>query len=226
MLSFAKTLCQHFGVVVVLIALAVPCGANAECDLTIARLKYGGGGDWYANPSSLPNLLRALQRQTTLKICDSVATVHLLDERLFQFPFLYMTGHGMVRFSAAERLRLRSFLTNGGFLWADDNYGMDKSLRQELRALFPENPLVEVPATHPIYSAHHRLPGLPKIHEHDGEPARGMGIFFENRLVIFYSFSSDIGDGMENLDVHNDTPDAHELALKMGVNIVAWFLQR
>lgn len=212
----------------VLFAGAVVCvfawgGAAGECEFTLARLQYGGGGDWYANPSSLPNLVEAIGKRTEIPICDTVATVSIMDESLFRYPFIYMTGHGNVRLCNAERVRLRRYLENGGLLWADDNYGMDKSLRRELAALFPENPLTELPDTHPIYRSKYRLPGLPKIHEHDGEPARGLGIFFDNRLVVFYSYSSDIGDGMEDMHVHNDGAELHELALKMGVNVVAWF---
>jgi hypothetical protein len=150
--------------------------------------------------------------------------VELLDERLLRFPLVYMTGHGNVHFSPDEQVRLRAYLEAGGFLWADDNYGMDQSLRREFKALFPSNPLQPVPRDHAIYSSVYRLPGLPKIHEHDGSPAQGLGIFVKNRLVVFYTFSSDIGDGMEDLDVHNDGPELHEQALRMGVNIVAWFL--
>jgi hypothetical protein len=194
------------------------------CELTIARFKYGGGGDWYANPSSLPNLVAAVKQRTAVPLCDTVATVELLDERLLRFPFIYMTGHGNVHFSPDEQVRLRAYLEAGGFLWADDCYGMDQSLRRELKALFPTNPLQVVPRDHAIYSSVYRMPGLPKIHEHDGSPAQGLGIFVKNRLVVFYTFSSDIGDGMEDLDVHNDGPELHEQALRMGVNIVAWFL--
>jgi len=196
-----------------------------DCELTIARLQYDGGGDWYANPSSLPNLVNAVEKRTDIPICDSVATVKIMDDNLFRYPFIYMTGHGNVHFTNAERVRLRKYLENGGFLWADDNYGMDKSLRREMAALFPENPLVEVPRTHAIYTSKYKLPGLPKIHEHDGKPAQGLGIFFNNRLVVYYSYSSDIGDGMEDLDVHKDGQKLHELALKMGVNIISWFFE-
>jgi hypothetical protein len=195
------------------------------CDFTIARLHYEGGGDWYANPSSLPNLVSFVRKRTAIPICDTVATISINDEKLFRYPFIYMTGHGNVVFSPAERIRLRNFLAGGGFLWADDNYGMDKSFRREMAALFPENPLTDVPSDHPIYSSTFKLPGLPKIHEHDGEPARGLGVFFDNRLVVFYSYSSDIGDGMEDLHVHNDGEELHEAALKMGVNIVSWFFE-
>ena len=194
-----------------------------NCQFTIARLHYKGGGDWYANPSSLPNLVKAVKERTKIPICDSIATIEILDDNLFRYPFLYMTGHGNVHFTHSERVRLRKYLENGGFLWADDNYGMDKSFRKEMAALFPENPLVIVPKNHGIYKSKYRLNGLPKIHEHDGKPAQGLGIFFNDQLVIFYSYSSDIGDGMEDLDVHNDGKELHDLSLKMGVNIVTWF---
>jgi hypothetical protein len=195
-----------------------------DCELTIARLKYGGGGDWYANPSSLPNLAKAVKERTRIAVCDTVATVEPADGRLFRYPFVYMTGHGNIHFTHDERLHLRRYLEGGGFLWADDNYGMDESFRREIAALFPEHSLVPVPHSHPIYSSRYRLPGPPKIHEHDGEPAQGLGIFFDDRLVIFYTYSADVGDGMEDLDVHDDGPEIHELALKMGVNIIAWFM--
>jgi hypothetical protein len=198
--------------------------AKNPCELTIAVLKYGGGGDWYANPSSLPNLIAAVRERTVVPVCDTVATVEIMDDNLFRFPFLYMTGHGNVHFTEAERLRLRKFLAGGGFLWADDCYGMDKSFRREMSSLFPENPLAPVAGGHPIYKSKYALPGLPKIHEHNGDPAQGFGIYFNNRLVVYYSYSSDIGDGMEDLTVHNDGPKLHELALEMGINIIVWFL--
>ncbi|MFP4417627.1 MAG: DUF4159 domain-containing protein [Fibrobacterota bacterium] len=200
-------------------------GYTQSCELTIARLHYEGGGDWYANPSSLPNLAHAVRAQTSLPVCDTIAEVRIMDEDLFRYPFLYMTGHGNFSMSNAERIRLRNFLINGGFLWADDNYGLDKSFRREMEKLFPENPLVELPSDHTIYSSVHRLKGLPKIHEHDGEPAQGFGIFFDKRLVVYYTYSTDIGDGMEDVHVHDNGKDLHELALKMGVNVVGWFFE-
>jgi hypothetical protein len=206
------------------VALAV-CGPACACEFTLARLQYGGGGDWYANPSSLPNLVREARGRTGIDICDTIATVQIMDDRLFSYPFLYMTGHGNVRLTNEERVRLRQYLAGGGFLWADDNYGMDESFRRELKALFPEHPLTRVPSTHPIYSAQYRLAGLPKIHEHDGDPAQGWGVFFGDELVLYYSFSSDIGDGMEDLDVHDDGPALHEQALRMGLNVLLWFLK-
>jgi hypothetical protein len=208
---------------ITLSAITITAAKN-PCELTIAVLKYGGGGDWYTNPSSLPNLVAAAHERTTVPVCDTVATVEIMDDRLFRYPFLYMTGHGNVHFTEAERLRLRKFLTGGGFLWADDCYGMDKSFRREMAALFPENPLAPIPGVHPIYKSKYALPGLPKIHEHNGDPAQGFGIYFNNRLVVYYSYSSDIGDGMEDLAVHNDGPKLHELALEMGINIIVWFL--
>ena len=197
-----------------------------NCEFSITRLHYSGGGDWYANPSSLFNLAKAVRERTAVALCDSIPSTTLHDPGLFHHPFLYMTGHGNVRFTPRERIRLRAFLIGGGFLWADDNYGMDSSFRREMAALFPENPLTPLPANHPIYSSYYTLPGLPKIHEHDGTPAQGWGIYFEQRLVVFYTYSSDIGDGMEDLQVHNDGEKLHELALKMGVNVVVWFLNQ
>ncbi len=197
--------------------------AFGQCSFTLARLKYGGGGDWYNGPSSLPNLAKAVAAETTIPICDTVAVVEIMDDRLFSYPFIYMTGHGNVHFTARERLRLRSYLIGGGFLLANDDYGMDTAFRREMRALFPENPLVEVPAAHPVYSKVHKLPGLPKIHVHDGLPAKGYGIFWEGRLIVYYAFSSDIGDGMEDPGTYHDRPELHRAALDMGVNIVAWF---
>jgi hypothetical protein len=194
-----------------------------QCDLTLARLKYDGGGDWYNGPSSLPNLISEVRARTALPLCDTAAVVEVMDDRLFNYPFLYMTGHGNVHFTNAERLRLRAFLIGGGFLFANDDYGMDTSFRREMKALFPENPLVEVPAVHPVYSSVVRLPGMPKVHVHDGLPAQGLGIFWEGRLVVFYAFSADIGDGMENAEVYHDRDELRRAALDMGVNIVAWF---
>jgi hypothetical protein len=210
-------------IVLFVLAFIFPVRAGNKCELTIAVLKYGGGGDWYANPSALPNLIAAVRERTQIPLCDTPAVVEIMDEKLFRYPLLYMIGHGNVHFTESERLKLRKYLVGGGFLWADDCYGMDKSFRREMSALFPENPLVPVPGSHPIYKSKYALPGLPKIHEHNGDPAQGLGIFFNNRLVVFYSYSSDIGNGMEDLAVHNDGPKLHELALEMGINIIVWF---
>ncbi len=194
--------------------------AAAQSSLTIGRLHYDGGGDWYANPSSLPNLLEAISARTTLPAAARERVVALKDADLWQLPYLYMTGHGNVRFSDAELGTLRRYLLQGGFLHADDNYGMDESFRREMVRLFPDRPLIEVPLDHPIYHLVYEFPkGIPKIHEHDGKPAQGFGIFLDGRLMVFYSYQSDLGDGWEDPDVHNDPPDKHETALRMGVNL-------
>ena len=193
------------------------------CQLTIARLRYGGGGDWYTGPSMLPNLARAARERTNLPVCDSAAVVEISDQRLFHFPFLFMTGHGEVRFTPQERVRLRKYLIGGGFLWADDNYGMDRAFRREMNALFPENPLTPIPSNHPIFNSLYKLPGLPKIHEHDGTPAQAFGIFFEGRMIVLYTFSSDIGNAMEDPHIHRIDADRRELGMRMGINVLSWF---
>jgi hypothetical protein len=201
------------------------CPAAAPEGFTIAQLKYRGGGDWYANPTALPNLLRAVRERTDIEVADRPATVSLEDEDLFLYPMIHMTGHGRVVFSDTEAATLRRYLERGGFLWADDNYGMDRYLREQLDRVLPGAPLVELPFDHEIYHSFYDLPsGLPKIHEHDGGPPHGYGAFLDGRLVVFYSFNTDIGDGLEDAEVHNDPPEKHEAALKMGVNIVAYAL--
>ncbi|HEV8612149.1 MAG TPA: DUF4159 domain-containing protein [Gemmatimonadales bacterium] len=198
-------------------------GAHAQTPLTIGRLHYDGGGDWYANPSSLPNLLQAIGTRTRLPVTAREKTVTLSEAELWQVPYLYMTGHGNVRWSDAELVILRRYLQQGGFLHADDCYGMDESIRRELARLFPERPLVEVPLDHPIYHLIYQFPqGIPKIHEHDGKPAQGFGIFLEGRLVVYYSYQSDLGDGWEDFEVHRDPPEKHEAALRMGVNLFVY----
>jgi Domain of unknown function (DUF4159) len=191
--------------------------------LTIGRLHYEGGGDWYANPSSLPNLLTAVKSRTTLRVASSEKVVTLSDDELWTVPYLYMTGHGNVHWSERDLATLRRFLQQGGFLHADDNYGMDASIRRELARLFPGEPLVQVPLDHPIYHLVYDFPrGLPKIHAHDGKPAQGFGIFLDGRLVVYYSYQSDLGDGWEDPQVHNDPADKREAALRMGVNLFAY----
>jgi hypothetical protein len=191
--------------------------------LTIGRLHYPGGGDWYANPSSLPNLLAAIRTRTGLRVSSEERVVALTDDELWNVPYLYMTGHGNVRFSEPELATLRRWLRQGGFLHADDNYGMDESLRRELARLFPDQELVEVPLDHPVYHMVFEFPrGIPKIHEHDGKPAQGFGIFLDGRLAVYYSYQSDLGDGWEDPDVHHDPPEKREAALRMGVNLFAY----
>jgi hypothetical protein len=192
----------------------------AQTPLTIGRLHYDGGGDWYANPSSLPNLLAAIGARTTIPVAPREKVVTLADSDLWTLPYLYLTGHGNVRFSEPELAILRRYLQQGGFLHADDNYGMDPSIRRELQRLFPDRPLVEVPLDHPVYRVRYPFPqGIPKIHEHDGKPAQGFGIFLDGRLVVYYSYQTDLGDGWEDPDVHRDPPDKREAALRMGINL-------
>lgn len=200
-------------------------GSPDPTRLTIARLHYEGGGDWYANPSSLPNLLARIGSDTRLRVAPREATVTPLSPDLYDYPYLYMTGHGNVAFSEAELRALRRYLLSGGFLHADDNYGMDESFRREIRRLFPDKQLLAVPVDHPIYRILHPMPdGLPKVHEHDGLPAEGLGIFHEGRLIVFYSYQSDLGDGWEDPDVHDDPQDIRERALRMGVNLFVFAL--
>ncbi|MBY0492198.1 MAG: DUF4159 domain-containing protein [Gemmatimonadaceae bacterium] len=191
--------------------------------LAIARLQYEGGGDWYANPSSLVNLIKAIAERTSLPIERTEAKVKLTDSALFDYPFLHMTGHGDVKFSDAEVKRLREYVTRGGFLHADDNYGLDESFRKEIARVFPDRPMVEVPLSHPIYHLVYDLPGgVPKIHEHDGKPAKGYGIFIGNRLAVYYTFSADLGNGWEDVGTYADPPALHESALRMGINLFTY----
>ncbi|MBV9881337.1 MAG: DUF4159 domain-containing protein [Gemmatirosa sp.] len=192
--------------------------------LTVARLQYDGGGDWYANPSSLPNLLAAIRDRTSLPVEKEEARVRLTDDRLWDYPYLHMTGHGNVHFSDDELARLREYVQRGGFLHADDNYGLDESFRREIARAFPDRPLVEVPLSHPIYHVVYDFPrGLPKVHEHDGKPPRGYGIFVGSRLAVFYTHECDLGNGWEDIGTYpGDPPEIHEAALRMGVNLFVY----
>jgi len=206
-----------------LVSLVGATVARAQAPLTIGRLHYDGGGDWYANPSSLPNLLKAVGERTALVTAPRETAVRLTDEELWDIPYLYMTGHGNVRFSDAELGILRRWLSQGGFLHVDDNYGMDESIRRELRRLFPDQELMDVPLDHPVYRLVYPFPrGIPKIHEHDGKPAQGLGLFLDGRLVVFYSYETDLGDGWEDPEVHRDPAEKREAALRMGVNLFAF----
>ncbi|MEO7712056.1 MAG: DUF4159 domain-containing protein [Gemmatimonadaceae bacterium] len=203
-------------------ALPLTAGRRAPA-LTVARLQYDGGGDWYANPSSLPNLLAAIRERTSFKPDRAEVRVTIMDERLWDFPFLHLTGHGNIKLTDEEVVRLREYLLRGGFLHADDNYGLDESFRRELARVFPDRPLVDVPLSHPVYHAVYDMPqGLPKIHEHDGKPARGYGVFVGDRLAVYYSFSSDLGNGWEDVETYKDSPALHESALRMGINLFVY----
>ena len=194
---------------------------------TIARLQYNGGGDWYSDPSSLPNLLRFINEHTQIDAAGEEARVKIMDEELYSYPYLYMTGHGNIAFSSEETTRLRHYLESGGFLHADDNYGLDQSFRREMRKVFPNAEWVELPPDHPLFHCHFKLPeGLPKVHEHDGKRPQALGLFIAKRLTVLYTYEADLGDGWEDPHVHND-PDSKRLAaLKMGANIAVWALSR
>lgn len=193
--------------------------------LTIAQLQYDGGGDWYANPSGVPNLLRQIRERTGVPVTLDAARTRLTDPLLWTYPFLYMTGHGNVRFSEEEVALLRRYLLEGGFLHVDDNYGLDESFRREIRRVFPDRQLQELPADHPVFHAFYSFPdGLPKVHRHEGTTPRAYGIFERGRLVLFYSYESDLGNGWEDPDRYDTPPEVHEAALRMGVNLFVYAL--
>jgi hypothetical protein len=199
--------------------------AQSAYGLKIAKLQYEGGGDWYANPTSVPNLIDFIRKNTTIQLDPEEQVVRPSGTQIFQFPYVYMTGHGNVSFSDEEARNLRSYLTSGGFLHIDDNYGMDPYIRREMKKVFPELEFVELNWEHPIFREQYVFDkGLPKIHEHDGKPAQGFGLVWENRLVCFYSFECDLGDGWEDQAVHNDPEEIRRKALQMGANIVIYAL--
>jgi Domain of unknown function (DUF4159) len=213
----------------ILLALVAALGAEARPvptdSIGIGRLQYDGGGDWYANPSSLPNLLTAIRERTGIPVAARETNVTPLDPSLSDHPIIYMTGHGNVSFSPAERAALRKYLIGGGFLHADDNYGLNESFRREIAAIFPDAELTEIPKEHPVFHIFYDFPeGIPKIHEHDGKPPQAFGIFYGGRLVVFYSYESDLGDGWEDPEVHQDPPAIREQALRMGVNLFLYVL--
>ncbi len=202
----------------------VTCSLFSQ-EFNIARIQYGGGGDWYCDPSSLPNLLDYLKANTSMVKVAKEVRIKLTDNNAKHFPYLYLTGHGNIRFSENEIIELRSILGNGGFLHADDNYGMDKSFRREIKKVFPNKDFVELPHNHPVFSSYYNFEnGLPKIHEHDNKPPQALGIYENNKLVVLYTYESDLGDGWEDSAVHNDPPEIREAALKMGVNIIYYAL--
>ena len=187
----------------------------------IALVKYSGGGDWYANPTSLPNLIKYCNQNINTKIKPKPGTVEPSSPDLFSYPFVHMTGHGNVVFSGADVSNLKNYLTSGGFLHIDDNYGMDQYIRKEITRLFPNNDLIEIPANHQIFQKPYLFSGgLPKIHEHDGKRPQAFGIFIKNRLVLLYTYECDLGDGWEDTEVNNDPIEVREKALKMGANIL------
>lgn len=195
----------------------------AQIPLKIAKLKYQGGGDWYANKTALPNLIAFCNKELGMNMATEEDVAEVGSPNLYDYPYLYMTGHGNVIFSMNEAQNLRNYLIGGGFLHVDDNYGMDKFVRIELKKVFPELELIEVPFAHPIYHQKFEFPnGLPKIHEHDAKPAQGFGLFYEGRLVVFYSYECDLGNGWEDRRIHNDPEEKRQQALRMGANILSY----
>lgn len=189
----------------------------------IALVKYSGGGDWYANPTSLPNLIKYCNSNINTTLNIKPATVEPGSPDLFSYPFIHMTGHGNVTFSDAEVSNLNEYMLAGGFLHIDDNYGMDQYIRKEIKKIFPNNSLIEIPTNHLIFQKPNLFSsGLPKIHEHEGKRPQAYGIFIENRLVLLYTFECDLGDGWEDAEVHNDPVAVREKALKMGANIISY----
>ena len=187
----------------------------------IALLKYSGGGDWYANPTSLPNLIKYANQNIKTRIKTKPAVVEPSSPDLLSYPFVHMTGHGNAVFSPSDQENLRNYLTSGGFLHIDDNYGMNQYIRGEVKKLFPNNDLIEIPANHAIFQKPNLFPaGIPKIHEHDGKRPQAFGVFIDNRLVLLYTYETDLGDGWEDAEVNNDPFEIREKALKMGANIL------
>ncbi len=204
-------------------ATPTPPGARA---FGIARLKYGGGGDWYGDNTSLRNLLSGVRQRTNVPVAgDDAAVVEPASAALYQFPFVFASGHGNIKFTDAEAANLRRWLVSGGFLWADDDYGIAPSFRREMKKLFPDAELVEIPFDHPLFHEIYDFPhGLPKIHEHDGGPARAFGIVRDGRLCVLFTFDCDLGDGLEDEEVHHDPPEKREAAMRMALNIVQFAL--
>lgn len=191
--------------------------------LKIAKLKYNGGGDWYANKTALPNLASFCNKQLNMSISPDDDIVEVGSQEIYAYPYVYMTGHGNVVFSNQEAENLRNYLISGGFLHIDDNYGLDQFIRIEMKKVFPELEFIALPYNHPIYHQRYNFPeGLPKIHEHDSKPAQGYGIVYEGRLVCFYSFESDLGNGWEDQIIYNDPEEVRQKALKMGANILSF----
>jgi hypothetical protein len=210
-----------------IILLIVFSLANSQnTSVKIALLKYNGGGDWYANPTSLTNLIKFCNENTGTNINPENATVDVGSPDIFNYPFVHMTGHGNVIFSDNDVENLRKYLTSGGFLHIDDNYGLNEYIRREMKKVFPESDFIELPVSHPIYNQYFKFPnGLPKIHVHDELPAQGFGIFYEGRLVCLFTYQCDLGDGWEDVDVHHDSQETRLKALKMGANIISYIFE-
>lgn len=211
--------------VVILLCLAPHTIIPQKSQITLARVKYNGGGDWYNDPSAEVNLLKYIRSHTNIPVEPKYEYVDLSSDNLFLYPIIFLTGHGTINFSDAEVRRLRAYLQNGGFLYIDDDYGLDASIRKEMKKIFPDKQFVELPFNHGIYSSHFLFPnGLPKIHEHDNKPPLGLGIFQNDRLCVYYTYETNPSDGWADPEVHQDPPEKREVSLKLGTNIVVWAL--
>lgn len=210
-------------IIIALILYSFTGNGQTESSFQIAVLKYSGGGDWYANPTALPNLVDYCNKQLNTNISKDIETVDVGDPSIFNYPFVHMTGHGNVVFSPEDAENLRNYLIGGGFLHIDDNYGMDKFIRAEIKKVFPNNEFVELPPSHEVFHQKYDFPdGLPKIHEHDDKRSQAFGIIHEGRLVCLYTYETDLGDGWEDPEVHGDSADKRKAALQMGANIIQY----
>ena len=214
---------EFFKKIIFIFCLSVLANAAFGQSYQIAVVKYKGGGDYYANPTSLPNLVSFVNRELKMNVAKETPYVEVGSTELFNYPFVHMTGHGNVVFSSADVENLRLYLRSGGFLHISDNYGLDKFIRKEMKKVFPDAEFLEIPFGHPIYHQKYEFnSGLPKIHEHDNKAAQGLGIFIENRLVVFYDFECDLGDGWEDSNVHKDSEAARTKAFQMGANLLQY----
>jgi hypothetical protein len=212
---------------IILCILSTALQAQNENQIKIALAKYNGGGDWYSDPTALTNLIQFCNLNIKTNLAPDYETVEIGSPDIFNYPFVHLTGHGNVVFSAQEAENLRKYLIAGGFLHIDDNYGMDKYIRPEMKKVFPELEFVEIPWDHPIYHQKYDFDqGLPKIHEHDGKPAKGYGLIYEGRLVCYYTYETDLGDGWEDQEVHNNSEETRLKALRMGANIIQYVFTR
>jgi hypothetical protein len=214
---------KQFGV---LLGILFFCGSFAPPTYKIAKLKYNGGGDWYANRTALPNLVNFCNKNISTNFSPEEAIVEIGSAEIFDYPFIYLTGHGNITFNQAEADNLRRYLTGGGFLHIDDNYGLDAFIRKEMKKVFPELSFTELPANHPIYNQYYKFPnGLPKIHEHDGKRAQGFALVWKGRVVCFYTYECDLGNGWEDYGTYpSDTQEKRTEALKMGANLIQYAL--
>jgi hypothetical protein len=214
-----------FAAILAVISMIPVNSADNKSAIKLARVKYSGGGDWYNDQSAETNLMKYVAANTNLNVDPAYQYVDLASDNLFLYPLIWITGHGNLSFTEAEATRLRAYLQNGGFLYIDDDYGLNEFIRREMKKVFPEQEFQEIPFSHGIYSCHFKFPtGLPKIHEHDGTPPRGFGLFSDGRLCVYYTYECNLGDGWTDPEVHDDPPEKREASLKMGTNIIVWAL--